>query len=314
MTAKHRITTQFGFSSTAAEVIRGIRLDGKAVVVTGGAAGLGLETVRALAFAGASVTLAVRRPNAAEAVAEELRNITGNRAISVSSLDLSDLTSVHRFVERWDGPLHILINNAGIMALPTLQRTSEGREMQFATNFLGHFALTYGLREALFQANGARVVCLSSSANMLAPVIWDDIDFNFLAYDPRIAYAQSKTACALLAIATSEHWNKDGVFANAVNPGAIATGLQKYTGGLKTPRERQKTVAQGAATSVLVAASPLLDGVSGRYFEDCNEAEVVSSRPDNFGGGVAPYAISKPNALRIWDVALSMCGLRRDPV
>jgi NAD(P)-dependent dehydrogenase (short-subunit alcohol dehydrogenase family) len=137
-------TTPFGFHTTAAEVIAGVDLTGKRAVITGGAAGIGLETVRALSTAGATVTLAVRRPEAAEAVAEELRQSTGNPAVDVKHLDLSDLHSVRAFTTAWKGPLHILINNAGIMAVPELEKTPQGFELQFGTNFLGHFALTTG--------------------------------------------------------------------------------------------------------------------------------------------------------------------------
>lgn len=300
---RESVRTPFGFSSTAREIIAGVRLDGKIAVVTGGASGIGLETSRALAMAGASVSLAVRRPDDAKSVAETLRDSTRNPAISVAHLDIADLGSVRRFIDDWKGPLHILVNNAGIMALPTLERTSNGQELQFGTNFLGHFVLTTGLHDALRSANGARVVCVSSNGHMLSPVIWDDVDFRFLQYDPFVAYGQSKTACSLLAVGISERWGGDGILANALNPGAIPTGLQKHTGGLKTPPERRKTPEQGAATSVLLAASPLLDGIGGRYFEDCNEAVPVMQRPNNFGGGVAPYAISRQNAMRLWELA-----------
>jgi NAD(P)-dependent dehydrogenase (short-subunit alcohol dehydrogenase family) len=182
------------------------------------------------------------------------------------------------------------------MALPTLERTAEGWEIQFATNFLGHFALLLQLHDALAAAGGARVVSLSSSANMISPVLFDDLHFRFLPYEPFVAYGQSKTACVLLAVEATRRWRHEGIFANALNPGAIATNLQKHTGGLKTPPERRKSVQQGAATSVLLAASPLLAGIGGRYFEDCNESAVVSQRPTDFSGGVAPYALDPLNA------------------
>jgi NAD(P)-dependent dehydrogenase (short-subunit alcohol dehydrogenase family) len=149
-----RITTNFRFSSTATEVIEGVDLSGKRAIVTGGASGIGLETAKALSAAGAAVTLAVRRPAAARAVAEDIRVSTGN-AVEVRPLDVSDIASVRRFCADWTGPLQILINNAGIMALQDLQRTPGGWEMQFATNFLGHFALTTGLHAALAAASGA---------------------------------------------------------------------------------------------------------------------------------------------------------------
>jgi NAD(P)-dependent dehydrogenase (short-subunit alcohol dehydrogenase family) len=177
--------------------------------------------------------------------------------------------------------------------------------MQFATNFLGHFALTAGLHDALAEAHGARIVSVSSSAHQLSPVVFDDLHFDFRAYDPFAAYGQSKTADVLLAAEATRRWSGEGIYANALNPGAIATGLQKHTGGLKTPRDRQKTVEQGAATSVLLAASPLLDKVGGRYFEDCNEASVVTRRPADYAG-VAWYALDQANAGRLWDTALDL--------
>jgi NAD(P)-dependent dehydrogenase (short-subunit alcohol dehydrogenase family) len=299
------ITTPFGFASTTAEVVADVNLTGKRVVVTGASSGIGIETARALAEAGAEVTLGVRNVDAGEKTAAEIRSSTGNSAVLVRRLDLSDQGSLRAFVADWEGALHILVNNAGIMALPTLERTPEGWEMQFATNFLGHFALTIGLHRALAAANGARIVSVSSSGNLIAPVIFDDLHFDFLPYDPLVAYGQSKSACALLAVEATRRWAKDGIVANALNPGAIATNLQKHTGGLKTPPERRKTPQQGAATSVLLAASPLLEGVGGRYFEDCNEAATVSKRPTDWIG-VAHYALDQANAERLWNVSLGL--------
>ena len=305
-----QITTPFGFSSTADEVLHGVDLKGKHAIVTGGASGIGVDTAQALAKVGAAVTLAVRNLEAGKAVAQRIMHATGNHEVFVRPLDLADQQSIAAFVAGWEARLHILINNAGIMALPSLERTSEGWEMQFATNFLGHFALTVGLHDALAAASGARIVSLSSSANMIAPVIFDDLHFDFLPYDPFIAYGQSKTACALLAVEATRRWARDGILANALNPGAIATNLQKHTGGLKTPIERRKTPAQGAATSVLLAGSPLLNGIGGRYFEDCNEAPVVRKRPVDFSGGVASYALDPANAERLWSIALKIIAVR----
>jgi NAD(P)-dependent dehydrogenase (short-subunit alcohol dehydrogenase family) len=282
--------TPFGRHSTTAEVLDGVDLSGQRAIVTGAGSGIGTETARALASAGAEVVLAVRRPQAAGQIAAGIAGSTGNTKVWVRDLDLADQDSVRRFAAAWDQPLHILVNNAGIMALPELERTREGWEMQFATNFLGHFALTIGLHDALAEAHGARIVSVSSSAHMRSPVVFDDLHFDFRAYDPFAAYGQSKTA------------DGEGIYANALNPGAIATGLQQHTGGLKTPKERQKTVQQGAATSVLLAASPLLDKVGGRYFEDCNEAAVVTRRTADYTG-VAWYAVDQANAGRLWDTA-----------
>jgi NAD(P)-dependent dehydrogenase (short-subunit alcohol dehydrogenase family) len=302
-----RFTTPFGFHSTASEVVAGVDLTGKTAIITGGAAGVGLETSRALAAAGAAVTLAVRRPDAAESVAANLRTSTGNQSINVRHLDLSDLRSVKTFTDEWDGPLHILVNNAGIMAVPQLEETSQGFELQFGTNFLGHFALAI---RALASANGARVVSVSSSGHLHSPVIFDDLHFDFIPYTPFGAYGQSKSANTLLAVGITSHWANEGIVSNALNPGAIATGLQKYTGGLKTPPDRRKNPEQGASTSVLLAASPLLAGVGGLYFEDCNQAQLVTRRPIDFTGGYAAYAVDPANAERLWSVALKLIGER----
>jgi NAD(P)-dependent dehydrogenase (short-subunit alcohol dehydrogenase family) len=300
------IHTPFGFHSTARDVLDGVGLTGRRAIVTGGASGIGMETARALAGAGASVVLAVRRPDAAVPVAEALRESTRNPAISVARLDLSDLRSVNAFTRAWRGPLDILVNNAGIMAVPQREETAQGYELQFGTNFIGHFALTLWLRTALAAAKEARVVSLSSVAHCFSPVVFDDLHYHFIPYTPFGAYGQSKTANALLSVGIARRWHDDGITSNAVNPGAIATGLQKYTGGLKTPVERRKTPEQGAATSVLLAASPLVRGVSGRYFEDCNEAQTIKQRPTDFSGGVAAYALDAENAERLWEVVLKL--------
>ena len=302
------ITTPFGFHSTAHEVMDGVDLSGKRAVVTGGAAGIGVETARALADAGAEVTLAVRNVEAGNAVAAQLNAPYGDARVRVARLDLADQRSVRAFAAAWQGPLHMLINNGGIMAVPDLTRTDEGWELQFATNYLGHFALTTGLHGALAAAGGARIVSVSSSGNLIAPVLFDDPHFDFMPYDPLVAYGQSKTACALLAVAATRRWADAGIFANALNPGAIATNLQRHTGGLKTPPERRKTTQQGAATSVLLAASPLLEGVGGRYFEDCQEAQTVTRRPDDYRG-VAGYALDAANAERLWELSLRALDL-----
>lgn len=294
------IQTGFNFHSTAEEVIDGLDLSGKRAIVTGASSGIGFETAKALASAGAEVTLAVRRMDAGDNAATQIRTATGNSNVHVRQLDVAVLESVDAFVNAWTGSLNILVNNAGIMALPVLERTREGYEMQFATNFVGHFALTCGLYRSLKSAAGARVVAVSSIANQFAPVFFDDPHFNFIPYDPLLAYGQSKTAIILGAVELTRRWAHDGIVANALNPGAIATNLQKHTGGLKTPAEHRKTPSQGAATSVLLAASPLLEGVGGRYFEDCNEASIVPHRPTDLRGGVAPYALDADNAKRIW--------------
>ena len=300
------ITTKFGFRSTANEVAEGINLTGKRAVVTGAASGIGIETARALAGTGAEVTLAVRNMEAGAKVADEIRATTGNKRIHVAQLELNDHASINAFVADWSGPLHILVNNAGVMAIPELQKTPEGWEMQFATNYLGHFALALGLHDALAADGAARIVVVASSGHLFSPVVFDDIQYNFRMYDPRSAYGQSKTADVLFAVGATARWAKDGITANALNPGAIATNLQRHNGGkLATPLDQQKTPQQGAATSVLLATSPLLEGIGGRYFENCNEAMTVTTRPDNYEG-VAAYALDLDNANRLWDISLDL--------
>jgi NAD(P)-dependent dehydrogenase (short-subunit alcohol dehydrogenase family) len=313
MTSSARITTPFTAESTAAEVIAGIDLTGRRAIVTGGASGIGVETARALAGAGAEVTLAVRDLAAGERTAEDITATTGNKQVHVAPLDLADQASVAAFVAAWDGPLHILINNAGVMASPEM-RTPEGWELQFATNHLGHFALATGLHEALVQAGGARVVSVSSSAHHRSPVVFEDIHFRHRPYEPWSAYGQSKTANVLFAVEATKRWATDGIFVNALMPGGIRTNLQRYITDEELARLRAqaggaelkwKTTEQGAATSVLVATSPLLEGIGGRYFEDCNEAEVGRLSARN---GVAEYALDPEAAERLWQVSLETLG------
>jgi NAD(P)-dependent dehydrogenase (short-subunit alcohol dehydrogenase family) len=228
------------------------------------------------------VTLAVRNVEAGNRTAEDIAVTTGNAKVRVASLDLADRASVASFVAAWDGPLHILVNNAGVMALPEL-RTPEGWEMQFATNHFGHFALATGLHRALAAAGGARVVSVSSGAHLISPVMFDDIHFRLRTYEPWQAYGQSKTANVLFGVEATKRWADDGITVNALMPGAIRSNLQRHLDEVELDRMEArmnqstdfewKTPEQGASTSVLLAASPLLNGVGRRYFEDCNEAE-----------------------------------------
>jgi NAD(P)-dependent dehydrogenase (short-subunit alcohol dehydrogenase family) len=309
MTASTPITTPFHAQSTAAEVVAGIDLTGRRTIVTGGASGIGIETARALAGAGAEVTLAVRNLEAGQHTAEDVTATTGNKQVRVAPLDLADQASVASFVAAWDGPLHILVNNAGLMASPEM-RTPQGWELQFATNHLGHFALATGLHGALAAAGGARVVSVSSSAHLRSPVVFDDIHFRQRAYEPWAAYGQSKTANVLFAVEATRRWAGDGITVNALMPGGIRTNLQRYVTDEDLARLRAesgpaapswKTPEQGAATSVLVATSPLLEGVGGRYFEDCNEAGL--NQPGT-RRGVAAYALDPEAAERLWQVSV----------
>ncbi|MGN9804295.1 SDR family NAD(P)-dependent oxidoreductase [Micromonospora sp. L32] len=308
MTTSTPVSTPFSRESTAMEVVRGIDLTGRRAVVTGGASGIGVETARALAAAGAEVTLAVRNLDAGQRAAADITDTTGNDRILVAPLDLADQSSVAGFVRTWDGPLHILVDNAGIMASPEM-RTPQGWEMQFATNHLGHFALATGLHRALAAAGGARVVSVSSAAHLRSPVVFDDIHFTRRPYDPWEAYGQSKTANVLFAVELTRRWVDDGITSNALMPGAIRTNLQRYISEEELNRMRAqsgggaaywKSAEQGAATSVLVATSPLLDGIGGRYFEDCQEAG-----PNQPGTrtGYAPYARDPEAAERLWAVS-----------
>jgi NAD(P)-dependent dehydrogenase (short-subunit alcohol dehydrogenase family) len=307
------ISTRYGHDTTAAEVARDIDLTGRRVIVTGGASGIGIETARALAGTGADVTLAVRDLAAGERTAGEIVETTGNSGVHVAHLDLADRASIAGFVAAWTGPLHVLVNNAGVMASPET-RTPEGWELQFATNHLGHFALALALREALAADGAGRIVSVSSAAHRRSPVVFEDIHFERRPYDPWLAYGQSKTANVLFAVEAARRWADDGITANALMPGGIVTNLQRYmdpavvagwsrgegTGGMVL-----KTLEQGAATSVLLATSPELAGVSGRYFEDCNEAPVVANDSEA-STGVRAYAIDPEAAKRLWDVSLKM--------
>jgi NAD(P)-dependent dehydrogenase (short-subunit alcohol dehydrogenase family) len=300
-----RVTTPFDRNTTAQEVLADVDLSGKRAIVTGGSSGIGVETVRALAHAGAEVTIGVRDVEAGGLAARNILMSSGNDIVQVARLDLTDVVSIRAFAATWLGPLDILVNNAGVMAIPELELSFEGHEKQFATNHLGHFALTVAMHQALAAAKGARVVCVSSSAHQLSPVVFSDVDFENREYDPWLAYGQSKTANVLHAVEITRRWADEGIVANALNPGAIPTRLQRYTGGLQTPEHLQKTVEQGAATSALLAGSPLVEGIGGRYFEDCNEAE-ITSEPKPFGGGVNPWALDPTSAQELWDLSLAM--------
>jgi NAD(P)-dependent dehydrogenase (short-subunit alcohol dehydrogenase family) len=307
-------TTTYGPTTTAAEIVANVDLHGRRAVVTGGSSGIGVETARALASTGAEVTLAVRNVEAgrkvADGIAEKLS--AGAAPVQVGQLDLADPASVAGFVRAWSGPLHILVNNAGVMALPKLTRTAAGYEMQFATNHLGHFALTTGLHQWLVAADGARVVAVSSIGHLYGPVVFDDLHYRFRPYDQWTSYGQSKSAIVLFAVGAAQRWADDGIVVNALMPGNIAsTALMRHLGpddlanlGKETDVALPpvKTIEQGAATSVLMAASPEVEGVTGRYYEDCAQAPVIDQRAGHTGG-VAPYALDHANADRLWQIS-----------
>lgn len=307
MSSKRQLTTGFDRSSTASMVAAGLDLGGKRAVVTGASSGIGLETARALAHAGAQVTLAVRDFAAGQAAAAEIDRGDGHMSVHVAQLDLADRASIAAFVSGWHGPLNVLVNNAGVMASP-MTRTTDGWELQFATNHLGHFALALGLHSALRSADGARVVSVSSSGHMMSDIVYEDVHFNERPYDPWLAYGQSKTANILFAVEGARQWADDGIAVNACMPGGIKTGLQRHLSSETLGRHEElaasspdmawKTPQQGAATSVLLAVSPMIDGVTGRYFEDVNEA---GPRVPDGMHGYAPWVMDAENAARLWE-------------
>ncbi|MFJ6752795.1 SDR family NAD(P)-dependent oxidoreductase [Streptomyces sp. NPDC091266] len=314
------ISTPFAASSTADEVLRGLDLAGVRAIVTGASSGLGIETARALAAAGAEVTLAVRNTAAGDAVAETIEKTTEGIRPRVVRLDLADRSSVTQFVDAWRGPLHLLINNAGVVT-GGLERTHEGWELQFATNHLGHFALASGLHDALAlgaaNRDGARIVSVSSTAHMRSGINFDDLHFERRSYDPQIAYAQSKTANSLFAVEATRLWASDGIVANAVNPGGIATGLQRnFTTEQKESLAAAeaagvftyKTVEQGAATSAVAAVAPEFAHSGGHYLDDAQEAYTVPDDADlaQHPHGVKEWALDPAIAKRLWAVSTDL--------
>ena len=316
-TPQHKINSGFGAESTAADVVAGISLAGRLALVTGGSSGIGIETVRALTGAGAEVVVPARNPDDAATA------LDGMPGVAFDTLDLADLDSVHGFADRFlarDRSLDLLINNAGIMAAPET-RVGPGWEAQFATNHLGHFALTNRLWPALARDGGARVVELSSAGHRLSSIRWDDLEFAN-GYDKWQAYGQSKTANVLFALELDALGQEAGVRAFAVHPGAIQTRLSRYLEREElvalgfmdeegNPRVAFKTPEQGAATSVWAATSPQLDGMGGVYCVDCDIAELLpeDAKMAPAGGGVFPHAVDREAAARLWAVSAELTGV-----
>jgi NAD(P)-dependent dehydrogenase (short-subunit alcohol dehydrogenase family) len=304
------VETSFNAASTAADVARGIDLRGKLVVVTGGSAGLGKETARVLALAGADVFLGARSAEALERSAEDL-GASGTRLYR-HVLDLMDPGSVAAFARAvldLGRPVDILVNNAGIMANP-LSRSALGVESQLATNYLGHAQLSSLLAPALIRSGRARVVCLSSVGHHFSPVLLDDLGFERRPYDKWLAYGQSKTADVLLAVKLAASLGGRGVTALAVHPGMIPTDLGRFltaediakmsaqVGAPGAGLPDFKTVETGAATSVWAATAAALDGKGPLYLEDCHVASVVDQ--PNRAFGVLRYALDADTAERLW--------------
>ncbi|AYY13132.1 SDR family NAD(P)-dependent oxidoreductase [Actinobacteria bacterium YIM 96077] len=322
---QHPIGTGFTAASTADEVLEGIDLTGKNVIVTGGSSGLGLEATRALSKAGASITVGARNPDRAAGA------LTGIERVDIDQLDLLDPASIDTFVASYldsGRPLHILVNNAGIGG-GELVRDARSYESQFATNHLGHFQLTLGLAPALHAAHGARVVNVSSGGHQLSDIRWDDPHFT-TGYDGMLAYGQSKTANVLFAVELDRRWAEKGIRGYAVHPGVVistslgrslpedqkrameaAMGLIDESGQpVIDPDREKKTPQQGASTTVFAATSPLLAEIGGVYLKD-NDISPLADGPAaiNFGteeiitSDVMPHAIDPLSAQRLWELS-----------
>ena len=314
---QHKIGSGFGAKTTAQEGRAGVDLTRRLAVVTGGYSGIGTETTRALAAAGAHVVVPARRPGTAR---EALAGIEG---VEVAELDLGDLDSVAAFAEAFlasERSIDILIDSAAIMASP-LMRVGPDWEAQFATNHLGHFALANRLWPALAADGGARVVSVASAGHRRSAIRWDDPHFETGAYDKWKAYGQAKTANALFALELDRLGADAGVHAFSLHPGGILTPLQRHLSreemvgygwvdedGNPKPGVEFKAPAQGAATSLWCATSAQLDGLGGVYCEDCDVAELVPADSDRMGG-VRPYAADPGEASRLWSLSAELTGV-----
>ena len=311
------IGSGFGAKTPAAEVVAGIDLSGKNVIVTGGYSGIGIETVRALVGAGAKVTVPARRPDAA---GEALGQISGD--IEIAAMDLAEIDSVRKFADDYAGTgrqLDILINNAGIMACAEA-RVGPGWERQFGVNHLGHMALSVGLLPALQKANGARLVALASTAHIRSDVHWDDPHFNDHDYEKWDAYGQAKSANALFALGADRKWDEHGVTAFSVHPGGIFTPLQRHltdeemvalgwknADGTVPPAVQAmfKTPEQGGATSAWAATSQKLEGRGGEYCEDCDIAQLAGEDSQRWEHA-REWITDEAKADRLWEMSEAM--------
>lgn len=324
--SQHPLGSGFTAASTAEDVLAGIDLTGRNVIVTGGHSGLGLVATRALAEAGASVTVASRDTDRAA------RAVAGIARVEVGLLDLLDPASIDAFVDGYLGsgrPLHILVNNAGFTPSGSgLTHDARGYETQFAVNHLGHFQLTLGLYPALRAAGGARVVTTTSGAQRMSDILWDDPHFTTGRHDPGLAYPQSKTANVLFTVELDRRWAADGIRAYAPHPGIVpATSFNRAVGEraqrdmglidqagepIIDPVRGQKTPEQGAATIVFAAASPLLAGLGGVYLnnsdispldEDPRAIDLTEPGPDGIPVDVVPHSVDPDSARRLWELS-----------
>jgi NAD(P)-dependent dehydrogenase (short-subunit alcohol dehydrogenase family) len=300
MTTKQApLHTGYGETTTAEEVIGSTRLDGKVAIVTGGYVGVGLETTRVLARAGATVIVPARTPEKAKGA------LAGMDRVELETIELSEPASVDAFAARFlasGRPLHYLFNNAGIMAVP-FAKAATGFELQLATNHLGHFQLSARLWPALVRAKGARVVALTSRGHAFASVDLEDPNFERRPYDKWKAYGHSKSANALFALELDARGESRGVRAFSVHPGFVATELAR-----SLPEEefrervagrKPKNLAQGAATSIWCATSPALEGMGGVYCEDGDIAEAVPAESAEMRGA-RPWILDRALAGRLW--------------
>jgi NAD(P)-dependent dehydrogenase (short-subunit alcohol dehydrogenase family) len=302
------------FDTTTEDVLKDVRLDGQTVLVTGASTGLGLETARALAKAGAHVVFTVRSEEKGATAAEAIRASVPDASLEFAILDLASLESVRAFAE-WFLATHdrldILINNAGVMFTP-LGRTTEGFELQLGTNHLGPFLLTALLAPALRAAAPSRVVNLSSVAHEFSDIDWEDPNYLSRPYDKFEAYGQSKTASILFTRELDRRLGPEGVHSNAVHPGAIPTELLRYmgpddfiairkrTGATGPPPPGSlKTVETGAATTVWAAVAPDFADRGGMYLSDCEISD-----------GDAPYTRDEAAAARLWSLSEELVGTR----
>jgi NAD(P)-dependent dehydrogenase (short-subunit alcohol dehydrogenase family) len=319
------MTAIFGATSTTDDVLNGIDLKGKRVLVTGVSAGLGVETARALAAHGAEVTGAVRDLAKAEAATATVRAQAANGgSLSLITLDLASLASVRACADALiaDGrPFDAVIANAGVMRTP-FGHTADGFETQFGTNHLGHFVLVN--RIASLIAPGGRLVNVASSGHRYSDVDLDDPNFEHTPYDPMVAYGRSKTANILFAVAFDKRHKARGVRATALHPGGIKTELGRHMAAdeLDTlvaqinaqlaangaPPFQWKTIPQGAATSVWAAFVAPADKVGGRYCENCQVSEVTDGLIGPVSPGVRSYALDPAHAEALWRKSEDMVG------
>jgi NAD(P)-dependent dehydrogenase (short-subunit alcohol dehydrogenase family) len=316
------MSNAFGATSTTDQVLKGVSLTGKRVLVTGVSAGLGVETARALASHGAEVVGAARDLAKAQKATEQVRvQAAAGGSLRLIQLDLASLESVRRCADillKEAKPFDLIIANAGVMACPK-GTTVDGFETQFGTNHLGHFVLVN--RVASLLAAGARLVNLSSAGHRFADVDLDDPNFEHSTYAEFVAYGRSKTANVLFAVEFDRRHKAHGVRATAVHPGAIETELGRYmtaevrdtlitTINANQPKDGPafswKSIPQGAATSVWAGCVADAEAVGGRYCEDCHVAEIVST--PGIRGGVQPYALDAARAQALWQKSEELVG------